>query len=300
MSDESASATPAAPDASSAPSADPSGQPPQGAAPAASGADQPFYSGFEDETVRTWAEGKGLKSAEQAVKSYMNAEKLIGVPADQMLRIPKDGDLEGQQAFYAKLGKPAEASSYELTLPEGAEKTPEIEQFQEHMRGVFHKANLTPEQVKVLSEGYNEFAEMESGDLSEAYETSVQAQKLSLQQEWGQGYDRMMRLGERAVEQLGLSSEVIDGIESAVGYAETIKLMAGLGKRMLEDNFVSGDSRGTGFGTELTPAEARQAYDDFISDPQNVAALMDETNLGHAAAMRKKAEFFQLMHPPEG
>lgn len=294
MSDEPASA--AAPDAAAS-GADQAGQSSQGAAPAA--ADQPFYSGFEDEAVRTWAEGKGLKDAESAVKSYMNAEKLIGVPADQMLRLPKEGDFEGQAAFYAKLGKPAEASAYELALPEGVEKTAEIEAFQGHMKELFHKANLTPEQVKVLAEGYNAFGAQESEDLTADYETSVQAQTLALQNKWGNGYDRMMRMGERATETLGFTTEIIDGIESAVGYEKTIELMAGLGKRMLEDNFVSGDSRGTGFAGELTPAEARQQYDDFVSDPKNIAALMDKNNPGHAAAMRKKNEFFQLMHPGE-
>lgn len=255
--------------------------------------DTPFYSTFEDENVRTWAEGKGFKSVEQAVRSGMHAEKMIGVPADRLVKIPQEGDVQGQDEFYRKLGRPQEPSQYEFKLPEGAAMD---EAFAGSMKEVFHKAGLTPQQAQAISEAYGSFMVEDSSKSQEEYEQATQVQEAQLQKDWGEGYDRMLGLAKQTVAELGIPGEAIDGIESVMGYSETMKLVADIGKRLLEDNF-AGEGTRTGFGSNMTPAEAKNAWEEFKADQGNVAALMDRKNPGHDLAMKRKSELFALMYP---
>lgn len=252
----------------------------------------PFYSGFEDASVKEWAEGKGWKSPEAVVKSAMNLEKMVGAPAEQVLRIPQDGDVEGWAKARQQLGAPAEAGAYEVP---GLGEDETSAAYGDAMRGAFHKAGLTQEQVDIVMGAGNEFVAGTETAAKEEYERAVTAQDNELKAEWGNGYDRQMAIGRNAAQRLEFSEDVIDGIEKAVGYAETVKLMAKLGEKMGEDKYVQGEG---GTGT-YTPAQAKVAWNTFQSDPNNMKALLDKRHAGHASAMSKKAEIFAVMYPPQ-
>ena len=77
---------------------------------------------------RTYAESKGWKGdtpPDALLSSYKNLEKVWGADkAGRALMLPKDAnDTAALDAIYDKLGRPADPSGYEITLPEGVELT---------------------------------------------------------------------------------------------------------------------------------------------------------------------------------
>ncbi len=277
----------------------PAGTPEAPAAPAAPAAapaaEQPFYGSFQDPNLKTWAEGKGWKSPEAAVKSAYHLEKMVGAPADSVLRIPQEGDADGWKAVYEKLGAPHDVKDYNLP---GVGDDPASQAYANHMRDVFKNAGLSTKQVETVLNANNEFNEQYSQQQSTEYDQEIQAAEQTLKKEWGNGYNVQLVTAQQAAQNLGFTEGMLNGLEQAVGYAETMKFMAELGSRLGEDSFVGGSGETPGaIGASSTPAQAQAAWETFKSDPANVAALTDKRNPGHAAAMARKNEIFAIMHP---
>src|SRR5258708_5378414 len=90
---------------------------PPAAAPAG---DAPFYSTFDDADLKGFAEVNGLKTPLHAVQQLREAQKLIGVPKDELVRVPKaDAKQEDWNPIWDRLGRPKEAAEYKLEVPQG-------------------------------------------------------------------------------------------------------------------------------------------------------------------------------------
>ena len=130
------------------------------------------------------------------------------------------------------------------------------------------------------------------------YERNVTADKQALLKEWGGGSERMFNAATTAANALGFTQEMVDAIENAVGYGSTMKFFAGLGQKLSEDGFVSGDNnRGGAFSDTLTPQEAKAQWDAAKLDPNFQKALFDASHPGHAAAKDRQAKLFSIMYP---
>src|SRR5258708_32263958 len=82
---------------------------------------KPWYDGVDSDTVG-YIQNRGLDKVDAknaflaAVKAHKEAEKLIGVPADQVLRLPKDAnDTSGWNTVKDRLGRPKDASGEDFT-----------------------------------------------------------------------------------------------------------------------------------------------------------------------------------------
>lgn len=266
------------------------------ATPAAQPTDQPFYSSFEDEGLRDWTAAKGWKTPEALAKSALSLEKMAGAPADRLIKLPSDSaDQGGWDAVYAKLGRPESPDKYGLEVPEGL---PKDEAYLGKMAEAFHKAGLNPDQAKAITEANNAYvAEMQQQAVTD-YETGVQAQRQELQREWGNGFERQMSAAQNAAKQLGFSPEMVDGIESMVGYADTMRFFADLAKKLGEDNFVGGDG-GPRFQGSMTPEEAKVALATFNNDENNRKALMSKHHPRHNEVMKKRSELYSIIYPEQ-
>ena len=86
-----------------------------GGGAAGGGTTPPWYQGLpgvDNEFVghltnKGWDKKTATEVAIEAVKSWKSAEKMVGVPANEIIRKPKDlNDTAGWQAFYEAAGKP--------------------------------------------------------------------------------------------------------------------------------------------------------------------------------------------------
>lgn len=278
-----------------------------GGAPAAGGASggapgggagaggAPAWHGYSDAADVAWVNNKGWKGPQDVLKSYRNAEQLIGKNPDQLLVLPRADDPAGFRSVMQRLGLPESPDKYEFTKTDGV--TPD-DSYVAWARGTFHELGLTGDQVKALTGKHNEFVKAQLEARANEARTRTTAERAELQREWGAGFERQVNAAKHAANALGISGEIIDAIEGAVGYKKTMQLMAGLGAKLSEDGFVAaGGKSGPGGFNMLTPAEAKAQWDAIKLDPIKSKALFDSTHPSHKAVKEEQARLFKIMYP---
>ena len=249
------------------------------AAPAA------WNSGFDEDTS-AYVTSKGWQSPNDLLTSYRNLEKFAG-GSKNLLELPGvDADPSAWDSVYNKLGRPESPDKYGLEVPQGGD--PELVNW---FSNTAHKLGLTDKQAKSL---YTEFNGM-NGAMQEQMmqQMSQQSEKAlnDLKTEWGQGFDKMIDSGKRAVRALGLDEGKLSDYENKLGTGEMLKLFATLGQKMGEDSFEGGERSGSGaFG--LTPALAKQQIADLKMDK----SFMGEYIGGNPDAVNKMKRLMEAAH----
>lgn len=244
---------------------------------------------------RAYADSKGWKAdtpPDALFSSYKNLEKVWGADkAGRAIMLPKDdSDTAALDAIYDKLGRPADPSGYEISLPEGA--APELA---DRAKTWFHKAGLTVNQAKAVTEAY-QAVELEQ---AQQIDQRDQREKADLEKEWGADYTQKVEVAKRGIAAAGLTTEEVRSLELAVGPARATKMLEFFGRNYTEARPLDG-APSTGFGG-LNPAQAQtkinELYGDanFMSrynnpDPKIRAAAMTEIeNLSKLAINAKQA-----------
>lgn len=199
-----------------------------------------------------YVQNKGWKGPNDLVASYRNLEKLHGVPADQIVRLPgADAKPEDWGQVFTRLGKPAAPDGYQFQLPQGDDGV-----FAKTAAGWMHEANLTQAQAAKLFEKVTAWAgeQAQGGQASKATDASAQA--ASLLKEWGPNHDTNMAVAQRGAKAFGIDEGTIDKLQDALGYDGVMKFMHQLGSKVGNDaGFVAGDGKG-GFEGNVTQEQA--------------------------------------------
>jgi hypothetical protein len=220
-------------------------------------------------------QNKGWDDPTKTVRDYKNLEKYHGVPADQLLKLPKSFDEDGAlDPIYDRLGRPASPDKYDIKLPDGASVD---EGRLKAAREIGHKLGLSTKQMQGLAE----FDASYMGEAMKAYEVE-KAQKMeaelgSLQKEWGTHFEERAELGRRFVRNAipaGIDKEAtLSAIENAIGTALTLKLFANAGEKTIREDRVpdsSGD-RPFGYTREQAAADKKSLMDELKADPSRLA-----------------------------
>lgn len=257
-------------------------------------ANQPAWHGYTEQADVDYVKNKGWQSGADAVKSYRDAEKFIGKDPSTLLVMPRADDPAGLMSVLDRLGRPPSADKYEFAkMPEGLKQD---DGYVAWARGTFHKVGLLPGQVKELTAAHNEYVRQAIEQREKDYKLSVETDKKALLAEWKDGHERMMQAAEGAAKSLGFTGDMIDAIEQTVGYANTWKFFANLGKRMGEDSFVTGGGQQR-FRGGMTPDEAKAEWDKLKNDPVVMKALQDKTHPDNAKWQKKQTDLFAIMYP---
>lgn len=278
MADESTQGAPAAPAAP--------------ATPAAPAAQAPWYSTADADTVG-WMETKGYKAdqltpevALRAIQGHRNAEKYMGVPADQLIRLPKGDDPKAMEAVYDKLGRPADPSKYELKVPDNADKG-----FVEWARGTFHKAGLNNAQANAITAEMFKFSETAAQAKAQADAQATQEGVKTLQKEWGSAFEQNTAIADRAAAAFGMDEKQLLGLKAAMGADGAMKFLHTIGTKLGEDQFVTGKGGG-GFGA-MTPAAAQAQIKTLQGDAEFRTKLVN----GNADAKAQWERLHKMAYP---
>jgi hypothetical protein len=266
-------------------------------APATGGTTAPStpWHGYTEPADVAYVTNKGWKGPQDAIKSAREAEKFIGRDPSTLITLPRGDDQQGFLAVMDKLGRPASPDKYEFDLPQGADPN---NPFLQWAKGTFHKLGLPAQQAKGFMKEYSDFLTKEAGTVSQNYQTTVAADKQTLAKEWGGGHERMMNTAQTAVNALGFTGEMVDALESSMGYAGVMKFFAEIGQKLGEDTFVGAGSKGPArFSDTLTPAEAKQEWDNKKMDTNFMAALRDKSHPGHKSAQALQTKLFRVAYP---
>ena len=254
--------------------------------------DSQWTDGFSEDMVGL-VQNKGWASPSDVVNSYQNAEKLIGVPEERVLKIPeKPDDVEAWDKVYARLGRPEDSKDYKLEIPEGGLNDP----MAEWARTSFHKAGLTDQQANLLSKDWNEHMQGVVSTNQEEMAAQAEKENNALRKEWGAAYDSNIKEAQKAAREFNMDADSIDKLENALGYAEVMKLMHTIGAKLGEDSFETGDTSANAFGV-MTPAQANHALGDLMLDKDFMEAWMDSQHPGHKEAVARKSRLTGWAYP---
>lgn len=244
-----------------------------------------------DPNIRQWADTKGWKDPGAVVQSAYNLERLMGGPADELVRIPQGANPWQNPDVLTRLGVPESPDGYELA---SGDVDPDQAAW---AKGLFHEVKLSPEQAKRLDTAVAE----RNAELTQRHEDSLatmrEAGDKALQDKWGAGYNSMVQQGRAAMRTLGLESEQIEALELSMGYEKVMTWAADIGSRLGEDTFVSGtDTGGDGYHHAMTPEKAKAVYESKLADESWKAALFNKHHVNHKAVMKEKQDLFTIMY----
>jgi hypothetical protein len=249
--------------------------------------DQPTWATSYEGDVKTWLDGMGVAKLPEKdalakiIPMYRNAEQKLGVPADQLLRLPKDdADVEGFRGVMSKLGLPETPDGYGLTVPEG-----QSDAFLKQATGWFHELGILKRQAAGLAGKWNEYIAGQQTAQAEQVEVRDTKDIEAMMAEMGDEYDKNIEFSRRVRRAAGLSDDEALSVARAIGLKRATMMFAELGKAMGEHRFHGGDTGSSTFGMSVEGARAR--ITELRKDQEFVTALT-------AGNADKKAEWTRL------
>lgn len=234
----------------------PNPAPAAGGDPAAPGgqpaANAPTWHDSFDADTKQWIGGMGLDKlpADQALAKvlpmYRGAESKLGVPADKLLRLPKDeNDAEGFMQIMSKLGRPEKPEDYGLQAPEG-----DSGEFVKTASGWFHELGIPKRQAAGLAAKWNEHVQATQNAETERWNARHDEEMTALKGEWqGEAFDKNMDLAKRVMGAFGYTPEQLQAIERAVGPKAMLQGFQKFGAALGEHRFVGDGNANFGGGS---------------------------------------------------
>jgi hypothetical protein len=252
-------------------------------ATASTASNGPWYNGVPGVTPEVvghwqskgWDKKTPQEVAVEASKAWKEAERFVGAPASELLRIPKDQtDEAGWNAIYTRLGKPQDAKEYDFSNVKFSDGTPLDNGFSEFMRTQAFRLNLPKNTALELT---NEFAKyLDNAETSEKNEAMAKLveEKQKLSTNWGPNFEANKFIAGRAAAALGVSPETVSQLESVVGYAAIMDMFLKIGTKIGEDKFVTG-GRESGNGV-MTREQAIARKAELMADKVWVKGYLDK------------------------
>lgn len=227
-----------------APGADTATPPVAPAAPAAPAA--PWYQGADAELIghvqnRGWDKLTPAEAALEAVKAQREAAAFVGIPQDQIARIPKDAnDVEGWKALNQRLGAPADPAGYKLDGVKFSDGTLASEEFQTYVRDeIAVPLGLSTDKAIQVAQAMAKYIETAAGVENADAEAVKAAELTSLRGNWGANFDANMAVANNAAEKLGVTSDEMQALVTGLGGARTAEIFRTIGSKIGEDAFIT-------------------------------------------------------------
>jgi hypothetical protein len=236
-----------------------------------------------------YVQTKGWKGPADVRQSYRGAEKLIGVPPEQVIKLPGAKDApEAWNPVWERLGRPATADGYKLPVPEGADPA-----FAKAAAGWFHEAGIPAAAAEKIAAKWNEHAAGLTAGTATARAAAQTADETQLKGEWRTNYDTNVGLAQRAAQAFGLDKATLGKMEDALGFGGLMKMMHNIGSKLgTDDKFVAGDGKGGFAGGET----AQQAVSK-IAQLRGDKGFVDRFIKGDTEARREMTRLHQIAYP---
>lgn len=260
--------------------------------------DVPWHQGIADaETVGHW-QNKGWdvtdpkKIAVEASKAYREAEKLIGVPTAQVLRLPVDPakDPDGMKAVWQRLGAPSDAKEYDLPAFKDKDGKVVNAALDDAIRGALFRMNVPKQMAGELASAIAKHnIDVETAKASETA-AALKTEQEALAKNWGANAPANKVIAQNAAAALGMTPAEVDALEKTIGYARTMETLRNIGTKIGEDKFIRppGPNGGTGIATR---EQAQARITELKSDKAWNTRYLD----GDKAALREMTDLTKLV-----
>lgn len=253
--------------------------------------------GLSEEQVG-WIQRWGYAGLPDVIKSTMALEKIKGARAEEIVRVPKEG--QAWDEVWNRLGRPEKADGYKLPERELGSGAIDLRPL---LLPKAHEVGLSQKQVEALDTHLNRVFEGVVQRADQEFAARVARETSEVQAEWGDQYPHRFRAAAATVEPLRqasgleLSERELEAVEKAMGSAWLTKLMYGVSRLaggLAEARFVEGESPDGGMG--MSPAAAAEAMDRHKADPKVREALTaGRSHPGYAAANRELVRLSKIM-----
>lgn len=231
----------------------------------------PWYEGADAATIghiqtKGWHEKPANEVALAAIRAHQEAERYIGTPADQILKVPKDAtDAAGWATLWERLGKPKDATGYKFEGLKFTDGTEVKQEFTDFMRTTAAELNMPAETAASLATRFVKY--LDGADVSESTDRAAKLvlEKADLAKEWGPNQEANLFVAKQAASKLGIAPEAVAALEGQVGYAAVMKMFQKIGTAIGEDKFVSNGNTGLNNGV-MTREQAVARKGELMAD----------------------------------
>ena len=231
-----------------------------------------------------------FKTVEDLVKSYQNAQKMIG--ADKIALPRKDAALkELREQVLSKIGLPEKLEDYKFDLErkDGVDK-----EFLDGFKKTSHELGILPAQAKALGDWFDKTNEAAYQAQVKAGKDASAAELKALRDEWGDAYQENVASAKAALREFA-DKETQEYIRKHMGSdPKLIKLLARVGETLGEDK-IRGEG-GTGGTGKMSPGEAQQQIDAIVNNIKH--PYYDKGHVDHPAAKNEMRKLREIVDPP--
>ena len=225
-----------------------------------------WFDGMSEEQIG-FIQNKGVKSPTDLLNMYTELEKFRGVPEDQLIKKPKEG--ESWDEVYSALGRPESPESYVYNTPEGTEASPIIGDIQ---KAAFD-AGMSSAGFTQLTDAYNEAVAREQQAMEEQKEIERGNQIEDARQKYGKDLDTVVATADATAIAMGWSQDVADTIREAMGVTGMLDFMSKIADAVGEDTVnTSAIKSQYGKTREQMLAEKESVMEAIKGDPQRLEA----------------------------
>lgn len=191
--------------------------------------------------TRGWDKMDPAAAALEAAKAHRNAEKAIGIPADQILRKPKDAsDTANWEKIHEAIGVPKDPKEYDFAGMKKADGTDMDPALAEKFRTMASTYKLPKDAAKGVAAEFVKLIDATDASQTADYQTKLDAEKESLKVNWGvHDYARNMIVAQNAAAKMGVDAEAISALEKLVGYGKVMEMFRKVGVSWGEDKYVT-------------------------------------------------------------
>lgn len=223
----------------------------------------PWITGLDQELIghaqnTGWDKLSAVDAAKAAVKAHREAQSYIGVPVNQVLKLPAKSALEAPTEWtsvYERLGQPKEAKEYDFTAAKFKDGTPLEQPFQDAIRAAAFKAHVTKEGALEIANAVINAVEADEIASATHAQATATAEKAKLATNWGQNKDAFTVVAERAAANFGVD---LKALKVSEGYAATMEMFYQIGTKIGEDGFIRNAPGGkTGAMSKAQAAERK-------------------------------------------
>lgn len=256
----------------------------------------PWYTGKADaETVgywqnRGWDPTKPDVIALEASKAHREAEKMIGVPANQILRLPADPgkDPLAMKAIWQRLGAPTDAKEYDFPALKGQDGKVTNEALDAFMRTTAYALNLPKDAAASFVAELQKFNAAQSADAKAKGDLALAASKDELTKSWGVNFNKNKIIAQNGALALGFTPDEINALESVTGYASIMQKLLTIGQKMGEGKYLQPEGDAPDVNTV---EQAQEKLARLKRDPSWAAKLSN----GDAAVLKEFQDLTKII-----
>lgn len=211
-------------------------------------------------------DGKPIEEALlETAKAHREAQKIIGVPQDELVRMPKPtATPEEKKAFYVRLGMPGDPKEYEF----GDIKDDKLK---ETLLKAATGGNLTKESAAAVAKEVSTYLTAIDTERAAQAAEKLTLEKAELAKLWGPNAAANMIVAQNAARALGIDQEAVAALEKVVGYSKVMEMFRTLGTKIGEDTLVKTPG---GSGAVMTREQAIARKKDLMNDAAYVKKFL--------------------------